>query len=181
MNLPLRRILIVATTVFVAMIWVTRGFAANGLNQEINQEGFLPKSHKGPVVVVISGQDGVANYRGFAAQVAGLGYFTVLIDGKAILTPQQDGAQNLRTVIYKAQGSDKAVAGKVAVIGLSQGGGGVLAYAVAMPDIISMAVVYYPATSWIKEPHGVVNRIRLPILVLAGEKDRYINCCLSSP
>ncbi|MGH8619939.1 MAG: hypothetical protein ACREUW_19795, partial [Burkholderiales bacterium] len=103
------------------------------------QEVFLPKAQKAPVVVVLSGQTGPAHYRRYAGQLADRGYYTVLIDGKDILTRQQDGAKNLRTVIAKAQAAANATPGKVAVIGFSQGGGGVLAQAVSMSDLIRMA------------------------------------------
>lgn len=64
------------------------------------------------------------------------------------------------------------------VIGFSQGGGGVLAHGVAMPELIKAAVVHYPATSWARNLGGVVGRIHIPVLVLAAEVDRYQNCCL---
>jgi dienelactone hydrolase len=150
------------------------GLAQDGPPQEV----FLPKGDKGPVVVVISGQTGTSNYRSYATQVAGLGYYTVLIDGKDILTRAQDGAHNLRSVIAKAQAAPNAASGKVVVIGFSQGGGGVLAHAVAMPDLITAAVVHYPAVSWARNISGVASRIQIPILVLAAERDRYNNCCL---
>ncbi len=142
------------------------------------QEVFLPKSDSGPVVVVVSGQSGTPHYRKFAREVAALGYYTVLIDGKDILTRVQDGAKNLRTVVSKAQASPKGSPDKAMVIGFSQGGGGVLAHAVAMPDLLKAAVVYYPATSWARNIAGVVGRIQIPILVLAAERDYYNNCCL---
>lgn len=142
------------------------------------QEVFLPKGEKGPVVVVISGQSGTPNYRSYASQVAGLGYYAVLIDGKDILTRQQDGAANLRKVVARAQASPNGAPGKAMVIGFSQGGGGVLAHAMAMPDLFTAAVVYYPATSWARGLAAVVGRMQMPVLVLAGERDRYNNCCL---
>jgi len=142
------------------------------------QEVFPPDASSGPVVVVISGQTGTPNYRKFARAVAGLGYYTVLIDGKDILTRAQDGAQNLRTVVARAQAAQKGSPDKVMVIGFSQGGGGVLAHAVAMPDLMKAAVVYYPATSWSRNIAGLVGRVQIPILVLAAERDTYSNCCL---
>lgn len=142
------------------------------------QDVFLPKAEKGPVVVVISGQSGPRNYRGIAMDVAGLGYYTVLIDGNDILTRQQDGAGNLRNVITKAQAAPNAVPGKAMVVGFSMGGGGVLAHAVAMPELVSAAVAYYPATNWIRNLPGAVGRMRIPVLVLAAERDTYKNCCL---
>lgn len=144
------------------------------------QEVFLPKSQKGPVVIVISGASGPLNYKHYGAQLAGIGYYAVLIDGKDILTRvQDDGAQNLRTVITKAQASPNAVPGKVAVVGFSQGGGGVLAHAVVMPELINSAVAYYPSVSWVRSNiAGLAGRIQIPVLVLAAERDRFNNCCL---
>jgi dienelactone hydrolase len=153
-------------------------FAGRAQGDGPAQEVFLPKNQQGPVVVVISGQTGTPNYRSYATQVAALGYYAVLIDGKDILTRQQDGAQNLRSVIDKARISPHGAPGKVMVIGFSQGGGGVLAHAVAMPELVVAAVAYYPATSWAKNLAGVVGRIQVPILVLAAERDRYNDCCL---
>lgn len=60
----------------------------------------------------------------------------------------------------------------------SQGGGGVLAHAAQMPELIKAAVLYYPATSWARNLAAVTRRIRIPILVLAAERDRSNNCCL---
>lgn len=100
------------------------GVAQDGPPQEV----FMPKAERGPVVLVISGQSGTSQYRSYAKQVADLGYYTVLIDGKDILTRTQDGAQNLRSVISKAQASPNGAPEKVMVIGFSQGGGGVLAH-----------------------------------------------------
>ena len=163
-----------AGTLLLTALGPSAGLAQDGPAQEV----FLPKGEKGPVVVVISGQSGIPNYRNYATRVAGLGYYTVLIDGKDILTRAQDGAQNLRSVIARGQASPNGTPGKVMVIGFSQGGGGVLAHAVVMPDLVAAAVVHYPAVSWARNIAGVASRIRIPILVLAAERDRYNNCCL---
>lgn len=143
------------------------------------QEPFLPKSGKAPVVVVLSGASGTTNYRYYGEDLAKLGYYAVLVDGKSILTRQQDGEQNLRKVIARAQASPNAIPGKVAVVGFSQGGGGALAHAVAMPELVSAAVAYYPSISFAsRNIGGLAARIKVPVLVLAGEADRYNNCCL---
>jgi len=142
------------------------------------QEVFLPKNPKGPIVVLISGNSGMASYRYYGSDVAGLGYYTILIDGKDILTTQQDGGQNLRKVIAKARASPNAIPGKIVVVGFSQGGGAVLRHAVIMPELIAAAVAYYPAISWSKDIGGTAAKIQIPLLVLAGERDRYNNCCL---
>jgi len=143
------------------------------------QEAFLPKSQKGPIVVLISGASGPASYRSYASDVANLGYYAVLIDGKDILTRAQDGARNLRTVMTKAQASPNAISGKASAIGFSQGGGAVLAHAAVMPELFNSAVAYYPTVSWARSNiAGLASRIQIPVLVLAGERDRYNNCCL---
>ena len=160
--------------VIVALVAPAAVLAQGGPAQEV----FTPKAEKGPVVVVISGQSGARNYRDVAMDMAGLGYYTVLIDGNDILTRQQDGAQNLRNVVAKAMAAPNAVPGKAMVVGFSMGGGGVLAHAVAMPELFSAAVAYYPATNWIRNLPGVVGRVRIPVLVMAAERDTYKNCCL---
>lgn len=169
----IRKLVSVCTLMLLALL-PTQGSAQEGPAQEV----FLPKGDKGPAVIVISGQSGPPNYRNYAGQVAGLGYYTVLIDGKDILTRAQDGAQNLRNVITKAQASPNGIPGKVMVIGFSQGGGGVLAHAVRMPDLITAAVVHYPAVSWSKNMSELADRIKIPTLILAAELDSYNNCCL---
>ena len=145
---------------------------------QTKQEEFVPKSGKGPVVVVISGSTGLPYYWEYARQVSELGYYTVLIDGKDILTREQDGAANLRTVIATAQASPHGTPAKAVLIGFSQGGGGVLAHGAAMEDLVAAAVAYYPATSWTRNPAGLGARVRVPVLILAGELDRFNNCCL---
>ena len=69
------RTLVSVCTLLLLTLLTTRGWAQEGSAQEV----FLPKNDKGPVVVVISGQSGPSNYRGYATQVAGLGYYTALI------------------------------------------------------------------------------------------------------
>ena len=147
-NLDMKTCWFARLTLALLLLAPLAGMSADdAADQGPPQEQFLPKSPKGPIVIVISGQSGTPNYRKYSSQVAELGYYTVLIDGKDILTRQQDGAANLRKVIAKAQTSPNAVPGKVAVVAFSQGGGGVLAHATSMPDLITMAVVHYPATT----------------------------------
>jgi dienelactone hydrolase len=47
-----------------------------------------------------------------------------------------------------------------------------------LPGLVSVVVVYYPSTSFVADPRDLVRRFRVPILMLAGEEDRYNNCCL---
>src|ERR1700741_1882568 len=106
--LGLARALACCWLAWLMMLSPAGSAADNPAAQGPAQEEFIPKSEKGPVVIVLSGQTGPANYRNFSKQMAGAGYYTVLIDGKDILTRQQDGAQNLRTVIARAQASPNA-------------------------------------------------------------------------
>jgi dienelactone hydrolase len=129
-------------------------------------------------VIVLSGASGQNPYQTFAGDISRLGYYAVLLDGKDILTRQQDGAANLKKAIERAQRSARAAPGKAAVVGLSQGGGGALVHAATMPEQVSMVVAYYPAISFVPNPAVLVERFRVPVLVLAGEQDRYNNCCL---
>jgi dienelactone hydrolase len=141
------------------------------------QIAYIPAKSPAPAVILLSGQSGTANYQDYAAEVAGLGYYAVLIDGKDILTRTQDGNANLKKTIDRAQQSPHAVKGKSAVIAFSQGGGGALAYATSMADTVSMVVMHYPATNWMKEPGTLAKRFRMPVLILTGERDRYNNNC----
>ena len=152
--------------------------AGAGAQAVSKHEEFVPKGGKGPIVVVISGTTGLPYYWSYAQRVSQLGYYTVLIDGKDILTREQDGAANLRAVITTAQASAHGMRRKAMLIGFSQGGGGILAHGAAMDDVVVAAVAYYPATSWARNPVGLAARIRVPLLILAGAADRYNNCCL---
>lgn len=146
--------------------------------EALNQEVFKPQSGKGPVVIVMSGSSGPEALREYASKVASLGYYTVLIDGREILSREKDGLGNLRRVIEETQSHPEAVNGKVAVVGFSQGGGGAILHAATLAELVSMVVAYYPAISWAPNMGWLAGRISVPVLVLAGEKDRQNDCCL---
>jgi dienelactone hydrolase len=151
---------------------------ANLAAQGVAEEVFLPKSGGAPVVIVLSGASGPADYRELARRIADLGYYSVLIDGKDVLTREQDGAANLRGVIAKAQAAPRGMPDKVVLFGFSRGGGAVLAHGAAMPELVKAGVAFYPATSWARDLAAVAARIQIPVLILAGQRDRYNNCCL---
>jgi dienelactone hydrolase len=163
-------------------LWSSAASALESVSTPAGPDGpaqiaYIPAKTPAPAVILLSGQSGPANYQDYAAEVAGLGYYAVLIDGKDILTRTQDGNANLKKTIERAQLSPHAVKGKSAVIAFSQGGGGALAYATSMADAVSMVVMHYPATSWMKEPGTLAKRFRMPVLILTGERDRYNNNC----
>jgi dienelactone hydrolase len=158
--------------------------AADGVSTETGPDGiaqtaYSPANGPGPVVIVISGQSGPFSYQTYAAELARLGYYSVLIAGKDILNPALTGPANLKQVIDRAQRSPNAIKGKVAVIGFSLGGGGALYNATFMPDLVSMVVAYYPYTrTWANNIDSLVKRFQVPVLVLAAQQDRYQDCCV---
>jgi dienelactone hydrolase len=156
---------------------------AEGIFSDAGAEGpaqtaYAPEKGPGPIVMLLSGASGPNAYRGYAAEISRLGYYAVLLDGNDILTRQQDGAANLKKAIERAQHSAQAVPGKAAVIGFSRGGGGALAHAANSPEQVSLVVAYYPSTSFVSDAGTLVKRFLVPVLVLAGERDKYNNCCL---
>jgi len=159
-------------------------FAAGGVSSEAGSDGiaqtaYSPDNNKpGPVVIVLSGQMGPDSYQFYAAELARLGYYVVLVAGKDILNPEQTGAANLTKTIERALRSPNAVKGKVAVVGFSLGGGGALFHAANMPNLVSMVVAYYPATRiWVNKIDSLVSHFQVPVLFLAAQRDRHKECC----
>ena len=160
-------------------------FAAEGVSTEAGPDGpaqtaYAPANGKpGPVVIALSGHTGPHSYQPYAAELAKLGYYTVLLDGKDILNPEHTGPTLLGKAINRAQHSPDALPGKVAVVGFSQGGGAALYNAANMPSAVSMVVAYYPYTkTWVNNIDALVKRFRVPVLVMAGGLDRYNDCCV---
>jgi dienelactone hydrolase len=136
---------------------------------------YVPPSGRGRVVIVLSGGHGPSLYTYFPTQLAYYhGYDAVLLDGNDFRPFATGAGENLRQTILRAQRSPHASPGKVAVIGLSAGGGGALAYASTLPDLVSVVVAYYPNTRSIPNKADVVRRWEVPTLVFAGTAD---SCC----
>ncbi|NTU50472.1 MAG: hypothetical protein HGA87_06320 [Desulfobulbaceae bacterium] len=157
--------------------------AATGVSSEagldgIAQTAYSPDNGPGPVIIVISGQTGPASYQFYAAELARLGYYSILVAGNDILNPEHTGPANLKKTIERALQSPSAVKGKVAVIGFSLGGGGALYNAANMPGLVSVVVAYYPYTkTWANKIDSLVSHFQVPVLVLAAQQDRYKECC----
>jgi dienelactone hydrolase len=154
------------------------GFAPAVDAQTYFREEFVPKSGKGPAVLIISGQTGPDPRRAYAKDVAALGYYVVLLDGNDIHSRTKPGAQNFKDAVATMLASPNSTSKKVAVIGFSLGGGGTLAQAMHQDDSVLGAIVYYPATNWIQNVDGLVGRFKVPLLFLAAGSDTYLNCCL---
>ena len=139
------------------------------------QAEFPPPQGKGPVVVVVSGQGGAARYQPAAQRVAQLGYDVILLDGNDM---EGSRGQALKAAVQQAQKAAHGRPGKVGVVGFSLGGGEALAYASRWPDLVSVVVAWYPATSGIHDTTALVRGIKVPVLMFAGESDTYKNCCV---
>jgi dienelactone hydrolase len=143
----------------------------------IAQEEIPPPQGKGHVVVLVSGIAGPKHDKALADAIAALGYDVALYDGRNMEAAPGD---TLRTAIQDAQKLPNALPGKVAVVGISLGGGFSLAYGSRWPDLVAQVIVWYPATGFLKRTPGFIERVRVPVLMFAGESDNFRDCCLIS-
>jgi dienelactone hydrolase len=147
-------------------------------------EIFPPAGGKGAIVVVASGYTGPGLYRDFCSRLAELGYYTVLMDGKDLFDPGSiglivPGMENLQSIIAESKSSLQAIPGKVSLVGFSVGGAGVLSYGTKLKDQVSAVVAYYPAITTLgRDMKTLAAGFQMPVLLFAGEKDLYHNCCL---
>ncbi len=160
------------------VVWLS--WASLALADWSEKKEYLPPGDRGPIVILLSGADGTNAYTGYAAEMARLGYYAVLLDGRDVsLLQDKDAELKFKSIISEAQKSPNAHAGKIAVIGFSRGGGGALANAAHRSDLVSAVITYYPEiTNWANQMQSFAAQFKVPILVLAGEQDRYFNCCL---
>lgn len=172
----------------VVLTCIATAAAAAGIKTPAGADGpaqteLAPPSGKGRVVIVVSGKSGPNAYADYAERVAKLGYDTILLDGKDILSADKQGGTRLRQAIARALASPHALPGKIAVIGFSLGGGGALTYAARGTNTIAAVVAYYPETAFLLRPgidlkSFVAAAFKVPVLVFAGGKDTFDNCCL---
>lgn len=141
------------------------------------QQEFPPPQGKGRVVVLSSGMSGPEHYTTVAGEIAQLGYDVVLFDGNPMEGTHGDG---LKTAILQAQQMPHALPGKVALVGFSLGGGMSLYYGTQWPDLVTGAVLWYPANSFIHDVPGFVSRLKVPVVVFVGEKDHFRNSCCAA-
>jgi dienelactone hydrolase len=138
------------------------------------QEVITPPQGKGHVVVFLSGMAGPKHDKALANAIASLGYVVVVYDGRHV---EGGLGQKLRTDIQNAQQTPNALPGKVALVGVSFGGGFALAFGSRWPDLVAVNIVWYPATGFANKFPGFANRITVPVLMFAGEADHYRDCC----
>jgi dienelactone hydrolase len=155
----------------VAVLLVSLAFDSSLPAQEV----ISPPQGKGHVVVFLSGMAGPKHDKALAEAIASLGYVVVVHDGRKM---GEGLGQALRTAIEKAQQTPNALPGKVALVGVSLGGGYALAFGSRWPDLVAVDILWFPATGFVRRMPGFVNRISAPVLMFAGEADRYEDCCL---
>jgi dienelactone hydrolase len=139
------------------------------------QEEIAPPQGKGHVVVFVSGILGPKHDKALSEAIAALGYDVYVCDGRQIA--KMPGG-NLRAAIQAAQQSPHALPGKVALVGVSLGGGISLALGSEWPDVVAVDIAWYPATGYAARLAGFARRISVPVLMFAGESDHFENCCL---
>jgi dienelactone hydrolase len=167
--------------ILVVLAMLGAALAGCALIDTIPYDEFEPPDGQGPAIILISGSSGPHHYVFYAKDLALRGYYVVLCDGHAFPAGDPGGGAALRRVIAQAQQSPHATPGKVGVIGLSLGGGDVLAHASTLPDLVSVVVAYYPATKDITDKEDVVRRWAVPTVVFAGDADNASEqhgCCL---
>ena len=141
----------------------------------VAQQEIAPPQGKGRVVVFVSGVAGPKHDQALSEAIAALGYDVYVCDGRQIA--KSPGA-SLRAAIQAAQQSPHALPGKVALVGVSIGGGFSLALGSEWPDVVAVDIVWYPATGFASRLPGFARRMSVPVLMFAGESDHFENCCL---
>ena len=159
---------------FASILCVLAGLGGLGLAQA-QTEFTPPGGSKGRAIVAVSGAMGARAYEPAARKLASFGYDVFLLDGNKLIGDQGVG---LKAAVDKAQQSPNALPGKIGVVGFSLGGGQTLGYAPRWPDQVAVVVVMYPLTSVYKDINATVGRIKVPVLMFAGEKDTFKDCCL---
>jgi len=138
------------------------------------QEEIAPPQGKGHVVVFVSGLAGIKHERVLAQAIAALGYDVAVYDSREFVKSLGEG---LRAAIQNAQRMPHALPGKVALVGVSLGGGFALAYGSGWPDLVAVDIVWYPATGFANRIPLFASHITVPTLMFAGEADDYQKCC----
>jgi dienelactone hydrolase len=157
----------------IAVLLLAAAFAPGALAQQ----EFPPPHGNGHIIVLISGTAGPKHDKEFAQAIAALGYDVAVFDGNKM---EGKGTLGIRSAIEQARQMPHAVPGKVALIGLSLGGGLTLAYGSLMPNDVAVDIVWYPATGFFLRLPGFARHIKVPVLMFAGESDTYRDCCLIS-
>jgi len=164
-----------ANSFFRLLFFVTAVIALASAWSVQAQEVFNPPQSKGHPVVFISGMGGPRHDKALAQDIASLGYVVVVYDGRKM---DEGRGQAIRAALESAQQLPNVLPGKAALVGVSLGGGFALAYGVRWPDLVAVDIVWYPATGFLSKLPTFASRIRVPVLMFAGESDNFQDCCL---
>jgi dienelactone hydrolase len=148
-----------------------------GIPAAFAQQEFPPPQGKGRVVVVFSGVAGPSQVAAVASDVSKLGYDVVLLDGNTL--KGSHGAA-VKSAIQQALSMQHALPGKVALVGFSSGGGQALYYGTQLPDQVAGVVVWYPASSFIRNVPGFADHLEVPVVAFAGGQDHFLNGCCTA-
>ena len=141
------------------------------------QKEFTPPQGKGRIVLVASGMSGPSHYEVVSKEIAALGYDVMLFDGNAM---ENTNGEGLRTAVDQAAQAAHGLPGKIAIVGFSLGGGMALYYGVQLPDKVAGVIAWYPANAFIKNVPGWVDKVKVPVLMFAGEKDNFRDGCCTA-
>jgi alpha-beta hydrolase superfamily lysophospholipase len=141
------------------------------------QKEFPPPQGKGRIVLVASGMSGPEHYEVVSKEIAALGYDVVLFDGNAM---ENTNGEGLRTAVDQAALAQHGLPGKIAIVGFSLGGGMALYYGVQLPEKVAGVIAWYPANAFIKNVPGWVDKVKVPVLMFAGEKDNFRDGCCTA-
>jgi alpha-beta hydrolase superfamily lysophospholipase len=141
------------------------------------QKEFPPPEGKGRIVLVASGMSGPSHYEVVSKEIAQLGYDVVLFDGNAM---ENTNGEGLRTAVDQAAQAQHGLPGKIAIVGFSLGGGMALYYGVQLPNKVAGVIAWYPANAFIKNVPGWVDKVKMPVLIFAGEKDNFRDGCCTA-
>jgi len=169
LNLPHRLSAIAATAALLAAALIAQPAHA--------QKEFPPPQGKGRIVLVASGMSGPEHYETVSREIAALGYDVVLFDGNAM---ENTNGEGLRSAVTQAQQAAHGLPGKLAIVGFSLGGGMALYYGVQLPDTVAGVIAWYPANAFIKNIPGWVDKVKVPVLMFAGEKDNFRDGCCTA-
>jgi dienelactone hydrolase len=136
-----------------------------------------PALEKGPAVILLSGLGGDSGYQSFADAVGKLGYVAFLADINNFIYTKADAGKNLQKLMEAVQQDSRVIPGKVAIIGFSLGGRIALVYGTSHTEKVSAVIAFYPAIIGLENMPQKATRVAVPTLILAGEKDRFFNCC----
>lgn len=160
-----------------ALLWAVALSPATAQDSAEPDHVELPPAGSGPLLLLLTGVDGVANHLGQAQAFGREGWVVHVVNSNRLMSDPEAG---IRGIVKQSLAQPQVRSRKAAFVGYSLGGWLVIAHANRMPDIASAAVAYYPSTFRAGEPVAFLKSpvVAVPTLMLAGVRDTYMNCCV---